>query len=75
MTLLLFAGNLYYPSGGWHDFITAVPSPDDAPVHLKDLQWDPSGSWAHVVSLADGRIVARFSRAKNGIWEQDPDLF
>ena len=48
---LLFAGDVYYPSGGFGDFIGDFQTPDDAKDKL--LKWietegDPKYLWAHI---------------------------
>lgn len=36
MTVLLFAGEQYYPSGGWHDLVGEFPDIDAAKAHVMD---------------------------------------
>ncbi len=46
---LVFAGDHYYPAGGWRDFEGAFPSLEDAEEHAKDLKCD----WWHIVHGED----------------------
>lgn len=48
---LVFAGNTYYPAGGWDDFQGAFYTLTDARAHALSLGYD----WWHVV--LDGEIV------------------
>jgi hypothetical protein len=49
---LLFAGDKYYPSGGWHDFIGAFDSVEEAGAHARktndEFNYTCFG-WYHVV--------------------------
>lgn len=56
MSYLLFAGDHYYPSGGWHDFVDSFSSEDAAVKHAASLGND----WWHVV--CGGEIVASGNR-------------
>jgi hypothetical protein len=55
MKYLLFAGDKYYPSGGWHDCRGAFESILAAMKAAVEGQYD----WWHVVELqhGDGKIV------------------
>jgi len=44
---LLFAGETYYPSGGWGDFKSSHHSREDAERAAEELQED----WYHIVDL------------------------
>lgn len=46
MKYLLFAGDTYYPSGGWDDFVGAFDSIDAAKAGV-----DPKCGWAQVVDM------------------------
>jgi hypothetical protein len=46
---LLFAGNLYYPGGGWNDFRGSFAIIEQARVYARDYDW------FHIVY--DGEIV------------------
>jgi hypothetical protein len=48
---LLFAGDNYYPSGGWKDYRGSYASEEDAIAWLADQSFD----WWHLVS--GGQIV------------------
>ncbi len=48
---LLFAGDSYYPCGGWNDYIGDFPSEDSAMEYLAAHSYD----WWHLV--ASGSIV------------------
>lgn len=43
----LFAGDRYYPSGGWNDLICVYDSLDDAKAAFARGRYD----WGHVVDL------------------------
>lgn len=49
---LLFAGDRYYPAGGWQDFKMDFDSVDPAVIAGGDYDW-----W-HVVDRATGEVVA-----------------
>lgn len=51
---LLFAGDTYYPGGGWTDFIGSFDSIDDAIAATGHVQHD----WWHVVDATTGKEVA-----------------
>jgi hypothetical protein len=55
---LLFAGDNYYPSGGWDDFAGEFDSADDAIAAFSQKTHD----WGHVVSRATNQIVRWVSR-------------
>lgn len=66
-TYLLFAGENYYPLGGWKDFVGSYPSVDAAKAILEVPRKDSMGymtddDWAHIVH--EGKIV--LSLAKDG---------
>lgn len=48
---LLFAGDSYYPCGGWHDFEGSFISIEDAMERLDSIRCD----WWHIV--LGGKIV------------------
>lgn len=56
MRYLLFAGDSYYPEGGWHDFVgkfrTLKACKESLPAHGCD--------WAHIVDLDTMKIVAYY---------------
>jgi hypothetical protein len=51
---LLFAGDNYYPSGGWHDSVKGYDDIDSA----RKAGRETAGEWWHVVDLELGAIVA-----------------
>lgn len=51
---MLFAGDSYYPAGGWRDFIGVFPSVEAAVEHFKSGSWD----WYHVVSFGEGIVAS-----------------
>lgn len=54
---LLFAGDTYYPVGGWHDLKGNFPTIDAGKEFL--LQSKERYDWAHIVELGNQRIVWR----------------
>lgn len=61
---LAFAGDNYYPSGGWNDFLGDADTAEGA-VTLVDerARRVPHGTdWAHVVDTATGAEVAWWDR-------------
>lgn len=50
---LLFAGSMYYPSGGWHDFRGSYESIYAAKSAVIDIICD----WYHIVDASTGKIV------------------
>ena len=53
----LFAGEYYYPSGGWHDFCDSFDDVDAALKHLRENV--TFKTWWHVVDLQTGEQVVR----------------
>jgi hypothetical protein len=53
---LLFKGDAYYPSGGWHDFKGSFSSIEAAVDHVISLGIT-SMDWYHVVDSTTGEIV------------------
>jgi hypothetical protein len=51
-TYLLFAGDDYYPDGGWEDYRGAFGSVESAKAAVR-----PSDDWAHVVSWGMRAVV------------------
>ena len=51
---LLFAGNDYYPQGGWYDYIASYTRKSDAIKRAIKLR-DPANGWWHIVQK--GEIV------------------
>ena len=59
---LLFAGDNYYPSGGWEDFIGSFSTQEEAQDVGADKIEDEF-NWYHVVDLSSGNIVAKGRRS------------
>ena len=61
---ILFAGEDYYPVGGWRDFIGRYETKEEAIDLAKSMllrKYHPDTtnySWYHVVNLLDGEFVA-----------------
>lgn len=51
---LLFAGENYYPCGGWADFISAFPCMEEAVSAAHKLI---DCNWWHIVDLEEGAVV------------------
>lgn len=52
---LLFAGSLYYPSGGWDDFIASFDTVDECVARAKT---DPySMDWWHILDTTTWQIA------------------
>lgn len=68
----LFAGDRYYPGGGWSDFVGKFDNLDEAYARYiqgptNEDEPDEDGfvatykyGWGHVVNLESGNIVARY---------------
>ena len=48
---LVFSGDYYYPSGGWHDFHGSFDTLEEANGS------QPKGEWAHIFDMDTGEIV------------------
>lgn len=55
---LLFAGDKFYPAGGWKDFKGSYSSVADALVAALDF----SPEWGQIVAKADGSIVKEWRK-------------
>lgn len=72
---LLFAGDEFYAQGGWHDFVHAFPTRDEAVATGKGI-FNGLGDvrypnvmvidWWHVVDVDLNRIVAHSDRQAHG---------
>ena len=68
----LFAGDRYYPGGGWNDYVGTYPSLDDAYAAYiqgpkNEDEPDEDGyvatykyGWGHVVNVVTNCVVARY---------------
>lgn len=50
---LLFAGSLYYPTGGWDDFVDSFATIEEAQAAGRKSKCD----WWQVVDLATGKRI------------------
>lgn len=66
---LLFAGDSYYPSGGWNDFVLDYDTVEEAKEGLSGR----SADWAHVVNEI-GMVVAWWRKPRPMI-ELDPQRY
>ena len=62
---LVFAGPDYYPAGGWHDFVGAFATFEEADAKATAY----TGDWAYVVDLARLEIANEASWAPD--WPSD----
>lgn len=60
----LFAYDIYYPNGGWFDFVTTFDTLEEAIVAGRAKAPDPNRQWFHVVDLSEGKMVADGDPAK-----------
>ena len=58
----LFAGDNYYPSGGFHDFVDSFDTVDEAKAYLTAIY-----DWAEIIDLRTGQRVATW-RKSQGSW-------
>ena len=54
---ILFAGEAYYPAGGWDDYIASFETLEEAKAAEKEKMKGYQYDWSHVVDLHTGRIV------------------
>jgi hypothetical protein len=52
---LVFAGDSYYPGGGWEDFVDSFDSLDEA--HASAATAQEKSDWSHVVDTHTGQVV------------------
>lgn len=74
MTYLLFEGEDYYPSGGWHDFKGHFETIEQAKTWLEENYSCPCDQWAHIVY--QGKIILNAYSPEllehtNWIWESE----
>ena len=54
---LLFAGDTYYPCGGWEDFIGEYVSIDITRKRIKEGDAYGKYDWWHIVDTSSNRVV------------------
>lgn len=65
---LLFAGDTYYPIGGWDDHVESFDNIEEAVARASEMLastdapktsrwWNYNHDWAHVVDLEAGAVV------------------
>lgn len=54
---VLFAGDNYYPGGGWQDFVDSYDTVEEAVAAGKPDE-DDWGKWYHVIDITTGERVA-----------------
>ena len=59
---LVFAGDNYYPRGGWHDYVASYDSISDAYIVAETLVKFGRFNWAHVVDSKTGTILKQYSQ-------------
>jgi hypothetical protein len=52
----LFAGDYYYPEGGWDDLVATFNSRYEAEKHYEKHQKE-CGDWYHIIDLSTGEKV------------------
>ncbi len=62
---LLFAGSMFYPSGGWDDFQGYFSTVDDAKLWLQKNEPNANHNWAHIVQK--DKIIL-WASANNNNW-------
>ena len=62
---LVFAGDRYYPGGGWHDFHSAHETEESAVATAKQLVLDRIRTWSHVADSTAKKEIKVFSRIDN----------
>lgn len=56
---LIFAGSLYYPSGGWHDFEFMCETIEEAQGYINGRTKVDELSWAHAYDTETKAIVLK----------------
>lgn len=69
---LLFEGDIYYPSGGAHDFAGVFPTIETAKAAAKAVDESGSGSWAHIAEEITMRVV---SESNHPYYEKGPRVW
>lgn len=65
---LVFAGDDYYPTGGWDDFVGDCDTLAEATALVEKRHRD----WAHCADLEGGPV--RYYRHDKGCWEPPSDV-
>jgi hypothetical protein len=66
---LVFSGSAYYPNGGWEDYDGSFDTVAAAQANVAAAGATGEGpSWAHIVDLTTGDIVASWSQ--DGGWHR-----
>ena len=52
---IIFAGYIYYPSGGWQDFFDSVDTLEEAKRSYEN--GIKTKGWAHIVDMKDNKII------------------
>jgi hypothetical protein len=70
----VFAGNDYYPAGGWHDFRLSRDTLEQAVAAAEELMEELQLSWWQIFDLDQRRIVAQSQYQGYGAPNAFPDL-
>jgi hypothetical protein len=54
---LLFAGELYYPSGGWDDFVNSFDTIEEC--MAAETNTTSGYDWAQIVDTTTGKIIGK----------------
>lgn len=54
---LIFAGDMYYPNGGWHDFYASYNNEDEAIREFKRIKKFYRYGWVHLVDFNKEKII------------------
>lgn len=68
MKFLIFAGDEYYPSGGWEDFITTIDTLSNVHLYIDEIikNNDHDYDWMHVVDMETHDIIITFRNINVG---------
>lgn len=56
---LLFAGGIYYPTGGWDDYKATADSLEE--LYIKGAEYKAEYKWFHVVDTQTMEIVYKYN--------------
>ena len=56
---LLFSSDLYYPSGGWADFITSFETIEEADIFISKAKFNLSNSWWELVDTEVLNVIKK----------------